>query len=86
MAGYRLTHAAQADIVAILAWSDEQFDEEARQRYEALIVRAIRDAASRTEGVGHTPQPELGDGILSWHLAQSRTQPPGVRSAGRVTP
>jgi toxin ParE1/3/4 len=74
MAGYRLTHAAQADIVAILAWSDEQFGEEARKRYEELIATAIRDAASRIDDPGHMPRPELGDGVFSWHLAQSRTR------------
>jgi toxin ParE1/3/4 len=60
MARYRLTNAAQADMIAILSWSQEQFGEQARQRYEALIVAAIRDAASRTDDVGHTPRPELG--------------------------
>lgn len=73
MAGYRLTHAAQADIIEILAWSEEQFGEEARRRYETLIARAIRDAASSTNNVGHTTRPELGAGVFSWHLAQSRT-------------
>lgn len=77
MAGYRLTHAAQADILAILAWSDEQFGEEARRRYEVLIARAIRDAASRDNDIGHTPRPEMGDGVFSWHLAQSLTHAPG---------
>jgi toxin ParE1/3/4 len=72
MAEYRLTHAAQADIVAILAWSDEQFGEQARKRYEALIVAAIRDAASRSDDLGRTFRPELGDGVFTWHLAQSR--------------
>lgn len=79
MAGYRLTHAAQADIVSILAWSEEQFGEEARKRHEALIATAVRDAASRTDDVGHTSRPELGDGVFSWHLAQSRTRCPGGR-------
>jgi len=77
MAEYRLTHAAQADIVAILAWSQEQFGVEARNRYEVLIATAIRDAASRTDNIGHTLRPELGDGVFSWHLAQSRTRAPG---------
>jgi toxin ParE1/3/4 len=76
MARYRLTHAAQADIVSILAWSHDQFGEEARQRYEALITAAIRDAA-RGDEVGRALRPELGDGVFSWHLALSRT-----RSAG----
>ncbi|HET7326906.1 MAG TPA: type II toxin-antitoxin system RelE/ParE family toxin [Nocardioidaceae bacterium] len=77
MAGYRLTHAAQTDIVAILAWSEEQFGEEARKRYEVLIGTAIRDAASRTDDGGQTPRPDLGDGVFSWHLTQSRTRSPG---------
>ena len=77
MAGYRLTHVAQADIVAILAWSEDQFGEEARKRYEVLIATAIRDAASSARDIGHPTRPELGDGVFSWHLAQSRTRAPG---------
>ena len=77
MATYRLTHAAQDDIVSILAWSHEQFGEEARKRYEALIAVAIRDAATGGSDVGRTERPELGDGVFSWHLAQSRTRSRG---------
>jgi len=77
MARYRLTHAGQADIVSILAWSHEQFGEEARKRYEALIATAIRDASKLQDEIGWTPRPELGDGVFSWHLAQSRTRSPG---------
>jgi len=81
MAKYRLTHVAQADIVTILAWSEERFGKDARKRYEALIATAIRDAASRTGDVGHTTRPELGDGVFSWHLAHSRT-----RGSGKTVP
>lgn len=78
MSRYRLTHAAQADIVTILAWSHHQFGEEARRRYEALIAAAIRDAATRDgKGLGELLRPELGDGVFSWHLAQSRDRSPG---------
>lgn len=77
MAKYRLTRAAQADIVSILAWSHERFGAEARKRYESLIATAIRDAAERGDEVGHTCRPELGDGVFTWHLAQSRTRSPG---------
>lgn len=77
MATYRLTHAAQADIVSILTWSRERFGVEASKRYEALIVTAIRDAAQRRDEVGHTPRPELGEGVFSWHLTHSRTRSPG---------
>ena len=77
MASYRLTHAAQADIFSILAWSHEKFGTEARERYEALISTAIRDAANRSDEVGRTARPELGAGVFTWHLAQSRTNSPG---------
>ncbi len=77
MTRYRLTHAAQTDILSILAWSHDQFGEEARQRYEALISAAIRDAAARNDELGRTPRPELGDGVFSWHLAQSRRRSRG---------
>jgi toxin ParE1/3/4 len=77
MGRYRLTHAAQSDIIAILAWSHERFGAEARKRYEALIAAAIRDAAERSDGVGHTARPELGEGVFAWHLAQSRSRSQG---------
>ena len=77
MAGCRFTHAAQADVVSILAWSHEQFGEEVRKRYEALIVTAIRDAAGCSSEVGRIARPELGEGVFSWHLTQSRTRSPG---------
>lgn len=77
MARYRLTHAAQADVVAILAWSHDHFGEEARKRYEALIVTAVRDAAERSNGAGSSMHPELGEGVFFWHLAQSRAHSPG---------
>ena len=77
MARYRLTHAAQADIVAILAWSHERFGVEACKRYEALIVAAVRDAAAGSDAMGVTPRPELGEGVFTWHLALSRSRSSG---------
>lgn len=64
---------------SILAWSDEQFGEQARKRYETLIATAIRDAASQAREIGHTARPELGDGVFSWHLSQSSPHSPGSR-------
>lgn len=46
MAEYRLSQAAEADIVSILAWSHERFGEQARRRYGALMAAAIREAAT----------------------------------------
>lgn len=72
MRQFRLTRAAQTDIVDILAWSHEQFGAEARSRYEALIVAALRDVAEHVGRLGGTPRPELGEGVYSWHLRRSR--------------
>ncbi|BCD87053.1 plasmid stabilization protein ParE [Pseudomonas solani] len=72
MARYRLSKAAQADILDILAWTDEQFGEIARQRYQALIVAGLRDVASAPNQAGSAERPELGDGVRSWHLRLSR--------------
>lgn len=76
---FRLARAAEEDIVSILAWSQENFGEQARERYEALIATALRDAAGADGASSPTPRPELGEGVLSWHLARSRGRSPGGR-------
>lgn len=80
MTMYRLTQSAADDIRSILAWSHRQFGERAGQRYESLIVAAIRDAASAEGAMRRQARPELGQGVFSWHLAQSRD----TSSAGLV--
>jgi toxin ParE1/3/4 len=72
MLRYRLSQAAQADIVDILAWTHERFGEAARLRYENLIVTALRDVASQPDRSGSIARPELGAGVRSWHLRLSR--------------
>lgn len=79
MTSYRLTHAAQLDIAAILEWSEDEFGAEVRSRYQSLIATVIREVAASENQVGCTPRPELGDGVLSWHLSQSRAHSPGGR-------
>lgn len=69
---YRLSEAAQADIVDVLAWTHERFGEPARLRYESLIVAALRDVATSPERQGSIARPELGAGVRSWHLRLSR--------------
>ncbi len=69
---YRLAEAAQVDIVEILAWTDAQFGEAARQRYESLIVAALRDVANQPDRPGSLARPELGAGVRTWHLRLSR--------------
>lgn len=76
---YRLSEAAQGDVLDILTWTDEQFGEAARLRYESLIVAALRDLASQPDRPGSFARPELSAGVRSWHLRLSREHvKPGV--------
>lgn len=77
MTRYRISHAAAADIIDILAWSQQQFGEQVRQRYEKLIVTAIRDIAADPTRPGSAERPELGEGVRSWHLRGSRNHATG---------
>lgn len=82
MLRFRLSGAAQADVVDILAWSHEQFGESARLRYESLIVAALRDVATQPFRPGSIDRAELGPGVRSWHLRLSRDH--AVGTAGMV--
>jgi toxin ParE1/3/4 len=72
MAVYRLTDAAEADIIDILAWSETQFGNAARTRHERLIVTALLDIAGEPARPGSLARPELGADVRSWHLRGSR--------------
>jgi len=72
MAEYRLSAAAQADIIDILAWTHEHFGQSARKRYQSLLSTALRDIADEPGRPGSIERPELGDGVRSWHLRLSR--------------
>lgn len=72
MAIYRLSRSAQADIVDLLAWTDENFGEIARLRYERLLVTAFRDVAAEPERINSIARPELGENVRSYHLRHSR--------------
>ncbi len=82
MRRYRLSDAAQADVIDILAWTHEQFGEAARLRYERLIVAALRDVVTQPDRLGSIARPELGAGVRSRHLRLSRG--PVGTSAGTV--
>ena len=72
MLRYRLSEAAQVDLVNILAWTDEQFAEGAQLRCGSLIVTALRDVATRPDRPGSLARPEFGAAVRSWHLQLSR--------------
>lgn len=73
MANYRLSDIAQQDIEAILSWTQVQFGDGQRLRYEALLVRAILDVAADPGRAGVQKRPDLHPDALSYHLYFSRT-------------
>ena len=78
MPGYRLSEAAETDIIDILVWSEAQFGEPARRRYQRLILTGLTDIATDPARPGSVERPELGDGVRSWHLRDSRDRARGV--------
>lgn len=72
MAVVRLSAAAEADIVSLLAWTEDRFGRAVRRRYQALLTAALRDIASDPERLGSAARPELGSTIRSYHLRHSR--------------
>lgn len=82
MARYILAPAAERDIQAILGHSQENFGEQARLRYEALIVQAILDVAEDFERAGSTTRSEIAEAARTYHLDFSRNRV--ATSVGRV--
>lgn len=81
MAPLRLSQEAQEDIEAILAWTDEQFGEGIRVRYEELLAQAFLDLAEDQGRPGTLRRPELAKGAFTYHLRHSRDRV--SRSKGR---
>jgi toxin ParE1/3/4 len=73
----RLSPLAKADILAILARTDEIFGEAARLRYEALIAASLRHIANDPLLAGSLARPEIGEGIRTYHLRHSRRKGSG---------
>jgi toxin ParE1/3/4 len=83
---YILAPAAKNDMEQILAWTQEQFGERARLRYEALLVRAIWDVVEDPKQPGSHTRTEIAAGARTYHLRHSRdrvTGPPGRVSRPR---
>ena len=82
MAGYALSPVAEDDVQGILAWTHEHFGEPARVRYEAVLLRAIKDVAADPELAGSSSRPEIAKDARTYHLLHSRNRVPA--SIGRV--
>lgn len=72
MARFRLSSPAQADLEQILATSGERWGDDARRRYAALLVAAMRQVAADPEGPVTRNRKDLLPGIRSFHLRHAR--------------
>lgn len=82
MPRYVISPAAERDVESILAWTHEHFGLQGRLRYEALLVRAIRDVADDPERPGSQTRPEIASAAQTYHLYYSRSRVEA--SVGRV--
>jgi len=79
MAEVHLSVSARNDIASILEWTDRKFGVQARRRYASLITAAIKDAAHGFDDPRLVNRPELGEGVVTWHLASRRFTTAGGR-------
>jgi toxin ParE1/3/4 len=84
MARYRLTKSARSDIGSILRTSEERHGGDARIRYSALLLAALRRTAEDPGGRSTVNRAALRPGIRSYHIRHSRSEsrePPVVSRA-----
>jgi toxin ParE1/3/4 len=74
MARYRLTKSAKNDIGAILRTSEERHGRDARTRYSALLLAAMRRVGEDPEGFSTADRSDLRPGIRSFHIRHSRDE------------
>jgi len=82
MSRFILSPVAEQDILSILAWTHQQFGEQTRVRYEALLVQAILDVAGDPGRSGVTRRDEICEKAFTYHLWHSRQNVD--KSAGRI--
>ena len=74
MARYRLTASARRDIGSILRTSEERHGRDARTRYAALVLAALRRVAENPEGRATHDRGDLQPGFRSFHIRHSRNE------------
>jgi toxin ParE1/3/4 len=78
----RLSVQAEADIAALLDWSETHFGRAGRLRYETLVIAALDDLADDPRRAGSKERLDLGAGVRCYHLLFSRKRQRGA--AGKV--
>ena len=81
MPAYRLSASAEADILAILAYTEEKFGTIARSRYQTLLIAGLRDIAADPNRRGSASRPELGHDVRTYHLRHSKEHSRSIQGA-----
>lgn len=68
----RLSAPAEQDIEDILAYSEAEFGETVRLRYDVLLETTLHDLASDPDRAGVKRRDELGPSVRSYHLLLAR--------------
>lgn len=84
MAHYRLTKSARGDIGSILRTSEERHGRDARRRYSALLLAAMRRVAEHPEGRSTSDRGDVRPGLRSFHTRHSRNESRDVTVANPV--
>ncbi|AUG51543.1 type II toxin-antitoxin system RelE/ParE family toxin [Thalassospira marina] len=71
-AKYRLTASAKADITRVLSESAFRHGQDARNRYAALILAALKRIANAPDGHLTLDRPDLRPDIRCFHIRHSR--------------
>lgn len=74
MMRYRLTRSARGDIGSILRTSEERHGRDARARYSALLLAAMRRVAEDPEGRSTSDRGDVRPGVRSFHIRHSRDE------------
>jgi toxin ParE1/3/4 len=74
MAQYRLTASARRDVGSILRTSEERHGRDARMRYAALLLAAMRRVAETPEGRSTSDSSRVRPGLRSFHIRHSRDE------------
>ena len=68
-----LSPEARRDVRDALRWRETKFGHDARLRYEALIIQALRDIEADPDRPGSTGRPEIMiEGARTYHISLSR--------------
>jgi toxin ParE1/3/4 len=84
MARYRLTASARRDIGSVLRTSEERHGRDARTRYAALLLAAMRRVAELPEGRSTSDCSGVRPGLRSFHIRHSRDESREARVANPV--